>query len=251
VKANVWLEAQEGIARLTLDRPDALNALNRELTAALEEALGRLREMTDVRVVIVAGRGRGFCAGNDIAEMVELTAAEAETLADRQARLMAGFADLPQVTIAEVHGFALGGGCMLAAAQDLRIAASDARFGLPEVSLGFNPGYGIGRLCDLIGGAHARDLMLTARTVDAPEALRLGLVNRVVESTALADAANELAGEMARHPAGGLAATKRIVRDIRAGAPGREPAAYAAALRTGDEARARINAFLERKRRRE
>jgi enoyl-CoA hydratase len=249
VKANVWLEAQEGLARLTLDRPDAVNALNRELTSALEEALGRLREMSDVRVVIVAGRGRGFCAGNDIAEMAELSAAEAETLAGRQARLMDDFAALPQVTVAEIHGFALGGGCMLAAAQDLRVAARDARFGLPEVSLGFNPGYGIARLCDLIGGAHARDLMLTARTIDATEALRLGLVNRVVDSTALADAANALAAEIARHPAGGLAATKRIVREIRTAALGPEPAAYAAALRTGDEARARINAFLERKRR--
>jgi enoyl-CoA hydratase len=249
VKANVWLEAQEGIARLTLDRPDALNALNRELTSALEEALGRLRGMTDVSVVIVAGRGRGFCAGNDIAEMAELSPTDAEALADRQARVMDEFAALSQVTIAEVHGFALGGGCMLAAAQDLRIAASDARFGLPEVSLGFNPAYGIARLCDLIGGAHARDLMLTARTIDATEAQRFGLVNRVVESLALADAANELAVEISRHPAGGLAATKRIVRDIRAGSHGREPMAYAAALRAGDEARARINAFVERKRR--
>jgi enoyl-CoA hydratase len=249
VKANVWLEAQEGIARLTLDRPDALNALNRELTSALEEALARLRQMTDVRVVIVAGRGRGFCAGNDIAEMAELSAAEAEILADRQARVMDEFTALPQVTIAEIHGFALGGGCMLAAAQDLRIAASDARFGLPEVSLGFNPAYGIARLCDLIGGAHARDLMLTARLIDATEAQRLGLVNRVVESTLLAISANELAAEIARHPAGGLAATKQIVRDLRQGSAGKEPMAYAAALRTGEEARARIQAFLERKRR--
>src|SRR5207244_3042397 len=135
-----------------------------------------VRDMTDVRVLIVAGRGRGFCAGNDLNEMAGLAPPEAEALANRQALLMDAFARLPQVTIAAVHGFALGGGCMLAAAQDLRVAAEDARFGLPEVSLGFAPAYGIARLRDLLGGAHARDLMLTARIIEAPEAHRLGLV---------------------------------------------------------------------------
>src|SRR5207253_5273926 len=138
--------------------------------------LARVREMADVRVLIVAGRGRGFCAGNDLNEMAGLSPVDAEALANRQALLMDAFARLPQVTIAAVHGFALGGGCMLAAAQDLRVAAADARFGLPEVSLGFNPAYGIARLCELVGGAHARDLMLTGRTIDAAEAYRMGLV---------------------------------------------------------------------------
>jgi enoyl-CoA hydratase len=248
MKATVWLEAGDGIGRLTLDRPDALNALNRELTAAIEGALGRLREMTDVRVLIVAGRGRGFCAGNDINEMAELSPADAEALANRQAVLMDAFARLPQVTIAAVHGFALGGGCMLAAAQDLRIAADDARFGLPEVSLGFAPAYGIARLCDLLGGAHARDLMLTARIIEAPEAQRLGLVTRVVPSGELADAANALAAEIAQHPAGGLAAAKQVLRSLRGGAPGvAEAEAFGEALR-GDDARDRVRAFGERKR---
>src|SRR5678815_2290313 len=100
------------------------------------------------------------------------------TLAGRWQRIMDGFAALPQVTIAAVQGHALGGGLMLAIAQDLRVAEASARFGLPEVTLGFNPGYGIARLLDIAGGAHARDLMLTARVVDAAEAHRMGLVTR-------------------------------------------------------------------------
>jgi enoyl-CoA hydratase len=249
VKADVWLEAGDGIGRLTLDRPDALNALNRELTGALEDALTRVRDMTDVRVLIVAGRGRGFCAGNDLNEMAELSPSDAEALANRQAILMDAFARLPQVTIAAVHGFALGGGCMLAAAQDLRVAAEDARFGLPEVSLGFAPAYGIARLRDLLGGAHARDLILTARIIEAPEALRLGLVTRVVPSADLADAANALAAEIARHPAGGAAAAKRVVRTLGSPVPGvPEAGAFGDALRSDDEARDRIRAFAERKR---
>jgi enoyl-CoA hydratase/carnithine racemase len=249
VKADVWLEAGDGIGRLTLDRPDALNALNRELTTALEDALARLRQMSEIRVLIVAGKGRGFCAGNDLNEMADLSPADAEALANRQAILMDAFARLPQVTIAAVHGFALGGGCMLAAAQDLRVAAEDARFGLPEVSLGFAPAYGIARLCDVLGGAHARDLILTARIIEAPEALRLGLVTRVVPSGELADAANALAAEIAQHPAGGLAAAKRILRSVGGGAPGpAEAEAFGEALQAGAGARDRVRAFTERKR---
>ncbi len=105
------------------------------------------------------------------------------------------FGRLPQVTIAAVHGYALGGGCMLAAAQDLRLAAASARFGLPEITLGFNPSYGIARLLDLLGGAHARDLLLTGRSIDAAEAERMGLVTRVVPDGALEAEAAALAAD--------------------------------------------------------
>jgi enoyl-CoA hydratase len=195
-------------------------------------------------VVIVAGRGRAFCAGNDIAEMPALKPAEAKTLSRRWQRIMDRFARLPQVTIAAVHGYALGGGCMLAAAQDLRIADTSARFGLPEVTLGFNPSYGIARLLDIMGGGPARDLLLTGRIVDAAEALRMGLVTRVVPDGTLDSAAAKLAAGIARHPRGGLAATKAIVADIRAGKSGDAGQAYAAALRRDKGARARIAAFL-------
>jgi enoyl-CoA hydratase/carnithine racemase len=242
------LTVDGAVARLTLERPEALNALNRDVAAALEDALGRLENSREVSVVVVSGRGRAFCAGNDIAEMPALGPAEAEALSERWQRVMDRFARLPQVTIAAVHGYALGGGCMLAAAQDLRIAEAGARLGLPEVTLGFNPSYGIARLLDIVGGAHARELLLTGRLVDAAGALRMGLVTRVVPDGTIDRAAAELAAEVARNPRGGLAAIKAIVADIRAGRPGDAARAYAAALRADPEARARIAAFVKRQR---
>jgi enoyl-CoA hydratase/carnithine racemase len=239
---------QDGaVARLTLERPETRNALSRAMAEALEGALPRLARADEVRAVVVAGRGRSFCAGADISEMPNLSPAEAEALASRWQRIMDAFAALPQVTIAAVQGHALGGGLMLAIAQDLRVAEASARFGLPEVTLGFNPGYGIARLLDIAGGAHGRDLMLTARTVDAAEAHRMGLVTRVVPDGTLETAADEMARDDARSPRGGLAASKAITADLRAGRAGTEPRAYGA-LRAAPEAQARIAAFLNRRR---
>lgn len=235
------------VARLTLERPGALNALNRALAEALEGALDQLERARDITVVVVAGRGRAFCAGNDIAEMPALSPAGAEALSRRWAVIMERFSRLPHVTIAAVHGHALGGGLMLAVAQDLRIAEASARFGLPEVTLGFNPSYGIARLLDVAGGAHARELLLTGRTIGAEEASRMGLLTRVVPDGVLDAAVAELAADVARHPRGGLAATKAIVADIRAGRAGAEAQQYAAALRTDPAARERIAAFIARK----
>lgn len=243
----IELELQPPIAWLRLNRPHALNALNTELTAALEQTVDQLAGMTEVTVIVIAGRGRAFCAGNDITEMATLSAEQAEALARRQAALMTRFASLPQVTLAAVDGHALGGGLMLAVAQDLRIASDRARFGLPEVTLGFNPAYGIARLLDVVGGAHGRDLLLTGRTVHASEALRLGLVNRVVAAPTLEATAAAWAADVARSPRGGLEATKAIVAELRHRG-GAEPEAYGATLRTSPEARARIEAFVGRKR---
>jgi len=235
------------VARLTLERPEALNALDRATADGLEQGLEGLERARDVSVVIVSGRGRAFCAGNDIAEMPGLGAAEATALSERWQQIVDRFARLPQITIAAVRGYALGGGCMLAAAQDLRIAEQSAQFGLPEITLGFNPSYGIARLLDLLGGAHARDLLLTGRRIDAAEALRIGLVTQVVPDGTLEEAAAACAVEIARHPRAGIAATKSVIADIRAGRTGTEAQAYAATLRGDPEAQARIAAFVAKK----
>ncbi len=249
VATIVELDAADGVAWLRLNRPEALNALDRTVTGALEETLERVAAMDEVRVLVVAGRGRAFCAGNDIKEMETVSPEEAEALARRHAAIMARFATLPQVTIAAVDGWALGGGLMLAIAQDLRVASDRARFGLPEVTLGFNPGYGIARLLDVVAGGHARDLLLTGRTIHATEALRMGLVNRVVAPPTLEATVTTIAADIARSPRGGLAATKDIVAAIRAGARGREAEGYGAALRTSPAARERIREFASRKKR--
>ena len=246
----IELDTTDRVAWLRLNRPAALNALDRALTGALEEALTRVAAMDDVAVLVVAGRGRAFCAGNDLAEMATLSGDEAEALATRQAALLDRFAGLPQVSIAAIDGWALGGGLMLAVAQDLRVASDRARFGLPEVTLGFNPAYGIARLLDVVAGGWARELLLTGRTIRASEALHMGLVNRVVASATLEASVAALAADIARAPRAGLAATKEIVAAIRRGERGRGPEAYGAALRTSQDARARIRAFVERKTRR-
>jgi enoyl-CoA hydratase/carnithine racemase len=234
------------VAWLRLNRPAALNALDIALSAALEESVERLAAAADVAVIVIAGRGRAFCAGNDLTEMASLSPEAAEALARRQAALMERFAELRQVTIAAVDGHALGGGLMLAVAQDLRIASDRSRFGLPEVTLGFNPAYGIARLLDVAGGGHARDLLLSGRTVHATEALRMGLVNRVVAAPTLAASAAAWAAEIARSPADALAATKQVVARLRASAPGGEPAAFAHALGL-PAARERLRAFATRR----
>jgi enoyl-CoA hydratase/carnithine racemase len=246
----IALESSGGVAWLRLNRPQALNALNRELTSAIETALDEVATREDITVLVVSGRGRAFCAGNDIAEMGSITPAEAEALASRQAVLMDRFSRLSQVTIAAIDGYALGGGLMLAVAQDLRIASDRSRLGLPEVTLGFNPAYGIARLLDVLGGGHGRDLLLTGRTIHASEALKMGLVNRVVAAPTLESSAAAWAAEIARSPRGGLAATKEIIRSLRAGAAGDEARAYGATLRTSPEARARIADFVARRGRR-
>jgi enoyl-CoA hydratase len=243
----VEVDAQDGVAWLRLNRPEALNALNRPLTSALEDALERVAGMDEVRVLVVAGRGRAFCAGNDIKEMQTIAPDEAEALARRHAAIVQRFSSLPQVTIAAVDGYALGGGLMLAIAQDLRVASDRARFGLPEVTLGFPPAYGIARLLDVVAGGHARDLLLTGRTIHATEALRIGLVNRVVAPPTLEASVTSLAAEIARSPRSGLSATKEIVASIRSGGPGREAEGFAAALRTSPAARERIQHFASRK----
>ncbi len=236
------------VARLTLERPEALNALDQKMAEALEVSLGRLDAMRDVAVLVVSGRGRAFCAGNDITEMPDLDARAAEVVSDRWQRIMDGFGRLPQVTIAAVRGYALGGGCMLALAQDLRVAEASAQFGLPEIGLGFTPSYGIARLFDVLGGAHARDLLLTGRTIDTAVALRMGLVSHVAEDGALDETVATLAAHIAGHPRAALAATKAVISETRAGRPGGEARAYAAALRD-PETRARLAAFLARKKR--
>jgi enoyl-CoA hydratase/carnithine racemase len=246
----VEITTDHGVGWLRLNRPEALNALSTALTQALEEAVERVAAMDDVGVLVVTGRGRAFCAGNDLAEMGSLSAEAAAALATRQAALMDRFSRLPQVTMAAVDGHALGGGLMLAVAQDLRIASDRARFGLPEVTLGFNPAYGIARLLDIAGGGHARDLLLTGRTVHASEALRMGLINRVVAPPTLEASAGAWAAEIAASPREGLAATKVLVQRLRADERGQEPEAYGAALRTSPQARERIRAFMERKGRR-
>lgn len=183
------------IARLTLNRPDAMNAISREMAAELRDACARLRQEEAVRVVVMAGAGeRAFCAGADLKERRGLSADERSAHTAEIEAAAEAIAGLPMPTIAAVRGFALAGGAELAIACDLRVAASDAELGFPEVRIGIFPGAGgVQRLPRLVGLGAARDLLFTGRRVDAQEAYRIGLVDRLVAPEALDAAAAELA----------------------------------------------------------
>src|ERR671931_505394 len=178
---SVLVERKDGAALVTLDRPDALNALNRALLTELRDRLAELAADEDVRAVVLTGAGdRAFAAGADIKEMEPMSVEEARewgALGQECGRLLA---TMPKPTIAAINGFALGGGCELALACDLRYAASGAKLGQPEINLGIIPGWGgTQRLARVCGLGVAKELILTGRTVDPEEALRIGLVNGV------------------------------------------------------------------------
>lgn len=195
----VDIEIAAAVATITLNRPEALNAFNTAQMELLLAALRQIRGDDGVRCVIVTGAGeRSFAAGADIKEMVNLSASESLAFGRLGHAITKGLADLPQPTIAAVNGFAFGGGCELALAADIRLAAETAVFAQPEVSLGVPPGWGgTQRLPRLIGPGLAAELIFTGRRVDAAEALRIGLVNAVYPAAELRAAAMDLARKIA------------------------------------------------------
>ena len=191
-------DAKDGVAVITLNRPQVLNALNRKLIGELENALVTARDDGSVKVLILTGSGdKAFAAGADIGELAELGPLTAIDTARKGQALTRLMEDLGKPIIAAVNGFALGGGCEVAMAATLRVASEAAKFGQPEVNLGVIPGYGgTQRLTRLIGKGRAMDLILTGRTVGAAEALAIGLVNMVVPPSDLMDATRKLAGTL-------------------------------------------------------
>ena len=187
------LEVADRIATLTVNRPDKLNALNDATIAELGLAIDEVRERDDIAGLIVTGAGRAFVAGADISELVSQTPTIAKARARGGQDIFRRFETSPKPVIAAVNGFALGGGCELALACHIRIASDKAKFGQPEVKLGICPGYGgTQRLARLVGKGRAIQLLVTAEMVDAAEAYRLGIVNRVVEAEQLMAAAMEM-----------------------------------------------------------
>jgi enoyl-CoA hydratase len=188
----VQREDHAGVALLTLNRPDALNALNPAVLESLDGRLGEVESAEDIRALVLTGAGRAFVAGADIVEMTTMTPLEAEAFSATAHRLFERLEALPIPTIAAVNGFALGGGCELALACDWIYASSKARLGQPETKLGLIPGFGgTSRLVRRVGLAWAKELVLVAEPITAEEAARIGLVNRVFEPEALLDAALE------------------------------------------------------------
>jgi enoyl-CoA hydratase len=190
---SVTLVTDDGIATLTVNRPDKLNALNAATMAELSSAIDEVRARDDISGLIVTGAGRAFVAGADISELAATNPVSARALAIEGQRIFRRFETSPKPVIAAVNGFALGGGCELALACHIRIASDQAKFGQPEVKLGISPGYGgTQRLARLVGKGRALQLILTGETIDAAEAYRIGLVNRVVPADSLMEATSGL-----------------------------------------------------------
>lgn len=211
---TVLLERAGAVATLTLNRPDRRNALDLTMRGELLEALDVLEGEPEVRVVVLTGAGGHFCAGGDVKMMREHddTAAEGRARVESLNRLVRRLVDYPRPTIAMVDGSAVGAGLNLALCCDLIVAADRARFGEVFARIGLIPdGGGTWLLSRVVGLARARELIFTADIIDAAEALRIGLVNRVVPAADLAAATRDLAQRIAAGPPAALAMAKRLV----------------------------------------
>jgi enoyl-CoA hydratase len=187
---TLTLAVADRIATLTLNRPEKLNALNDAMIAELGVAIAEIRSRDDVGGAVVTGAGRAFVAGADIGELASQSPGQAAARAARGQAVLRRIETCPKPIVAAVNGFALGGGCELAMACHVRVASTGAKFGQPEVKLGITPGYGgTQRLPRLVGKGRALELLLTGETIDAAEAHRIGLVNRVVASEDLLNVA--------------------------------------------------------------
>lgn len=192
---TLLLSSRDRIAFLTVNRPDKLNALNEQCKNELREVFASVRTDPAVDVVILTGAGeKAFVAGTDIAELAGLDAERGKRFSEEGQDLFDRIQHLGKPVIAAINGYALGGGCELALACHIRIASENARFGQPEVGLGIIPGYGgTQRLARTVGSARAMEMILTGNPIDAAEALRIGLVTRVVPPDRLMAAAEETA----------------------------------------------------------
>ncbi|MGH7662554.1 MAG: enoyl-CoA hydratase/isomerase family protein [Vulcanimicrobiaceae bacterium] len=247
------LDQSGGIALITMNRPSVLNALSTELLAELADVLRTMDADRRVRAAILTGSGeKAFAAGADIAEFKQIDGAIAGAAFARSGQaIVAQIAHMRIPVIAAVNGFALGGGCELALACDIRIASENARFGQPEVNLGLLPGYGgTQRLTRLAGMGAAMYLCLSGEMIDAGEALRIGLVQKVMPQASLLDEARRLAGVIASKAPLAVEAAKRA---IVAGAEvpldrGTEiEALHFGSMMTTDDFREGTAAFLEKR----
>ncbi|HKV29327.1 MAG TPA: enoyl-CoA hydratase-related protein [Candidatus Acidoferrales bacterium] len=196
---NLLFEARDQTAYITFNRPKVLNALNRKTVEELGDALNRAREDSSVRVLILTGAGeKSFVAGADINELAQRTPIDGKDFSLFGQEIFHRLETMGKPSIAAINGFALGGGCELALSCTMRIASKNARLGQPEVKLGIIPGYGGSqRLARLCGKGIAHELILSGEMISADEALRVGLVNHVVEQAELISTAESIAKKIA------------------------------------------------------
>ncbi|MDD7438125.1 MAG: enoyl-CoA hydratase-related protein [Bacteroidales bacterium] len=210
---TILIEVSGALCTITLNRPSVLNALSSQVLLELSEALDWIQAHSDIRVLVLTGAGRSFVAGADIAEMSQFTPEEALNFGRMGASVFRKLELLPIPVIGAINGFALGGGCELAMACDIRYASESAKFGQPEVGLGISPGFsGTQRLPRLVGVGIASELIFTGRIIRAEEALAIGLVNRVVTADELMTATYALAEEILTKSPSAVFASKQAIQ---------------------------------------
>jgi enoyl-CoA hydratase len=196
---NVKIEKKDGIAIIKINRPQALNALNKETIIELTKAVGDLDNDKKIKCVILTGEGdKAFIAGADIKQMSNMTPLESKEFSELGHGMLKKIEDSRLPFIAAINGYALGGGCETLMACDICIASKSAKLGQPEINLGIHPGFGgTQRLPRLVGRMKAKELLFTGSNIDADEALKIGLVNMVVEGEKLMETAEKIAGKIA------------------------------------------------------
>jgi enoyl-CoA hydratase len=210
---NLKVDIKDGIAIVTIDRPEALNALNSRFFKEMDHVVFTVSANKLVRVMIITGAGKAFVAGADIAEMVNMTPDEGEGFSRTGQNTFRSLENMKIPVIAAINGYALGGGLELAMACDFRIASSKARFGQPEVNLGMIPGYaGTQRLPRLVGLADALYLLMTGEMIGAEDALRIGLIQKVVEPDQLMDETIKIANTIISKGPKAVKKVKYVVR---------------------------------------
>lgn len=249
--AFVEVTKQGNVGIITMNRPEALNALSSAVFADLTKALDQVEHDNDIYVVVITGAGRAFVAGADIGEMANMNVEEGLAFSELGNSLLLRVDMFPKPTIAAVNGFALGGGCELSLACDIRIASEKAKFGQPEVGLGIIPGFGgTQRMARIIGTGHAMELIFTADTIDAQQAEKIDMVNRVVAPEELMDVAVAMAEKIASKAQVAIRTSKMALRrgidcDITT-AVTYEALAFATCFGTEDQKDA-MKAFVEKR----
>jgi enoyl-CoA hydratase len=248
---NLIVETKDRIGIIKINRPKALNALNTQTIQELENAVEELSENPEVRAIVLTGEGKAFVAGADISEMKDMTKEEAMDFSKRGHRTFSFIESQEKPVIAAVNGFALGGGCELAMACDIRIASDSAKFGQPEVNLGVTPGFaGTQRLLRLVGTAKAKELIYTGDIIDSQTALSIGLVNQVIPGDKLLDFVMEMANKIASKGPVAVKSAKKVINkgsrsDFEIGSSS-EVEAFSECFASG-EAKEGMSAFLEKR----
>ena len=211
----IELEISNRVATLTLNRPEALNAINQAVLHDFEEALRQVREVSEAVVLVTQGSGRAFSAGSDLKELAECSPQQAAAFEYAHGQVFTQLEELPQITVAAWKGYVLGGGLFLGIYHDFRLAAQGARIGLPEVAHGWTPPWGVSRLVELIGFQAARKIMLCGGQFDGESAQQLGLVDEVWADEEFEAQFRDWVEELASHPKAALFETKVLLREMR------------------------------------